>query len=71
MDRESEAFYEIARRFGNARVHRTVLALRFAAENPEIGSAKVLLRCEGIFDVDRFREGCVALGLRSTSGPRT
>ena len=63
MDRESERFYEIARRFGNARVHRTVLALRFAEENPEFGSARVFLRCEGLFDVDRFREACVALGL--------
>ncbi|MCK6459930.1 MAG: hypothetical protein L6Q95_08555 [Planctomycetes bacterium] len=65
MDRESEGFYELARRFGNARVHRTVLALRF---DPDVGAdlsfARALLRCEGLFEVDRFKAGCEASGVK-------
>jgi hypothetical protein len=60
MDRESEGFYEIARRFGNARVHRTVVALRFPEDAEGLSSAKILLRCEGLFEVDRFKAGCEA-----------
>lgn len=68
MDRECEAFYELARRFGNARVHRTVLALRFPDDAAELSDAKFLLRCEGLFEVDRFKEGCAASGTRPADG---
>jgi hypothetical protein len=66
LDQECEGFYEFARRFGNARIHRTLLALRFDGETPALASLGVFLRCEGIFDSDRLREGLAALGLSPT-----
>jgi len=69
MDREGELFYELARRFGNARVHRIVLALRIPEGADDLSGVPFLLRGEGIFDPGRFKEGCAAGGVKTHEAP--
>lgn len=60
LDRDSEMFYEVARRFGNARLDRTTLALRFRPGAP----AEFQARAEGTFEFEQLAAGCVALGAK-------
>jgi hypothetical protein len=69
MDRESEGYYELARRFGNARAHRSVLALRFPEGSTALSAAKYLLCCDGLFETENFRLGCGACGVKPRDGP--
>ncbi len=70
FDRDSEMFYELARRFGNARIDRALLALRLPPEGGE-GSAGFLLQCEGIFEVKQLRAACDAAGVKIREGSFT
>ncbi|HEX5136754.1 MAG TPA: hypothetical protein VFY93_07275 [Planctomycetota bacterium] len=64
LDRECEAFYELARRFGNARVHRTVLGLMLPEDANDLSGAKILARCEGFFETDCFEVGCASRAVK-------
>src|SRR5690606_38285852 len=53
--------YEIARRFGNHRIARTVFASRIGRRSMETGAA-----CDGEFDVEALSAGAEAAGLQCT-----
>lgn len=52
--------YEIARRFGNARVQRVVMAVRLP--RPGITALRWWAHLDGVFDVDALRAGLTAAG---------
>lgn len=71
LDRDSEMFYELARRFGNARIDRALLALRLPPEGKEGSATGFLLQCEGIFEVKQLRAACDAAGVKIREGSFT
>ncbi len=71
LDRDSEMFYELARRLGNARIDRALLALRLPPEGGEGSATGFMLQCEGIFEVKQLRAACDAAGVKIREGSFT
>lgn len=70
LDKESEIFYEFARRFGNARIDRALLALQLPEDGDPLGS-KFLFQGEGTFEVKQIKRACAAAGVKIQEGSFT